>query len=136
MHSPISSFDTPTQRSRNSRISIASRLFQYAISGTSHLDIPSESRPMNTNYNRLRNQLFPEQTIPSQRTRNQIDVSATSSSSVERTDAYYRRLRNRETVQLHPSFRLKAVCELDCMYCSNDICKRGMKAILLADTSV
>eukprot|EP00918_Siedleckia_nematoides_P012308 GHVU01026986.1.p1 GENE.GHVU01026986.1~~GHVU01026986.1.p1 ORF type:complete len:159 (+),score=6.76 GHVU01026986.1:214-690(+) len=37
---------------------------------------------------------------------------------------------------LHPSFRKKPVVELDCKYCGNCLCSRGMKAILLADTSV
>ncbi|KAI8896790.1 FAM72 protein-domain-containing protein [Globomyces pollinis-pini] len=37
---------------------------------------------------------------------------------------------------VHPSFRSKTVCSLGCQYCHIDICKRGMKAILLADTRV
>jgi sulfatase maturation enzyme AslB (radical SAM superfamily) len=35
-----------------------------------------------------------------------------------------------------PQFRSKAVCQLNCRYCSQDVCKRGMKAILLADMAV
>ncbi|KAH6587708.1 hypothetical protein BASA50_011312 [Batrachochytrium salamandrivorans] len=38
--------------------------------------------------------------------------------------------------RLHPSFRLKTVCSLECRYCDQEICRRGMKAILLADTKV
>ncbi|KAJ3397683.1 Protein fam72a [Chytriomyces hyalinus] len=37
---------------------------------------------------------------------------------------------------MHPSFRSKIVCQLSCRYCIQPICKRGMKAILLADTRV
>ena len=37
---------------------------------------------------------------------------------------------------MHPSFRSKAVCLLECGFCSSEICRRGMRAILLADTSV
>lgn len=37
---------------------------------------------------------------------------------------------------MHPSFRSKAVCLLKCGFCSSEICRRGMRAILLADTSV
>ncbi|KAJ3199524.1 Protein fam72a, partial [Clydaea vesicula] len=47
------------------------------------------------------------------------------------------RAQNRNpTPSIHPNFRAKAVCRLGCKYCSQDICKRGMKAILLADTRV
>ncbi|KAI8902915.1 protein FAM72 [Globomyces pollinis-pini] len=37
---------------------------------------------------------------------------------------------------IHPQFRSKAVCELNCQHCSTLICSRGMKAILLGDTKV
>lgn len=37
---------------------------------------------------------------------------------------------------IHPSFRSKVVCTLTCKFCVADICDRGMKAILLADTRV
>lgn len=37
---------------------------------------------------------------------------------------------------VHPSFRSKIVCKLDCKFCLQPICNRGMKAILLADTRV
>ncbi|KAL5014668.1 hypothetical protein ScPMuIL_008938 [Solemya velum] len=36
--------------------------------------------------------------------------------------------------QLHPSFRKKPVYCLDCCFCGSTVCRRGMKAILLADT--
>merc|ERR1719354_684468 len=35
---------------------------------------------------------------------------------------------------IHPQFRSKAVCSLSCNHCATDICRRGMKAILLGDT--
>ncbi|KAG0254623.1 Protein fam72a [Mortierella polycephala] len=37
---------------------------------------------------------------------------------------------------LHPQFRAKAVCRLTCKSCLSDVCMRGMKAILLADSRV
>lgn len=37
---------------------------------------------------------------------------------------------------LHPSFRSKTVVKLDCRYCGSLLCKRGMKAILLANVRV
>ena len=37
---------------------------------------------------------------------------------------------------LHPSFRKKCVMKLNCRFCGNCVCMRGMKAILLADNSV
>ena len=43
---------------------------------------------------------------------------------------------NNDIATTHPSFRSKAVCALNCLYCTRDICGRGMKAILLADTKV
>ena len=41
-----------------------------------------------------------------------------------------------ERTATRPQFRSKAVCQLNCRYCSQDVCKRGMKAILLADMAV
>ena len=40
------------------------------------------------------------------------------------------------SASVHPSFRSKAVCALGCRFCRKDICRRGMKAILLSDTRV
>ncbi|KAI8809697.1 FAM72 protein-domain-containing protein [Cladochytrium replicatum] len=37
---------------------------------------------------------------------------------------------------VRPQFRSKVVCELACRHCQVIVCKRGMKAILLADTNV
>ncbi|KAI8804394.1 protein FAM72 [Cladochytrium replicatum] len=37
---------------------------------------------------------------------------------------------------VHPQFRSKAVCTLTCRHCLTDVCRRGMKAILLGDTRV
>ncbi|XP_002740308.1 protein FAM72A-like [Saccoglossus kowalevskii] len=36
----------------------------------------------------------------------------------------------------HPAFKTKPVQELLCKFCENCVCRRGMKAILLADTNV
>lgn len=37
---------------------------------------------------------------------------------------------------VHPQFRTKTVCELFCTHCDMMLCRRGMSAILLGDTSV
>ncbi|RKO87193.1 protein FAM72, partial [Blyttiomyces helicus] len=37
---------------------------------------------------------------------------------------------------LHPQFRSKTVCTLRCRHCVSVVCGRGMKAILLGDTTV
>ncbi|KAI8922127.1 FAM72 protein-domain-containing protein [Powellomyces hirtus] len=37
---------------------------------------------------------------------------------------------------VHPQFRSKAVCKLFCRHCTNVMCRRGMKAILLGNTKV
>ncbi|KAI8913476.1 FAM72 protein-domain-containing protein [Gorgonomyces haynaldii] len=44
--------------------------------------------------------------------------------------------RRYSSASVHPSFRSKAVCQLNCKFCNIAICHRGMKAILLADTRV
>ncbi|TPX54142.1 hypothetical protein PhCBS80983_g06022 [Powellomyces hirtus] len=36
----------------------------------------------------------------------------------------------------HPQFRSKMVCTLSCRHCTNVVCSRGMKAILLGDLRV
>ncbi|KAI8816592.1 FAM72 protein-domain-containing protein [Fimicolochytrium jonesii] len=36
----------------------------------------------------------------------------------------------------HPHFRSKRVCTLTCRHCTNEVCSRGMKAILLGDLRV
>ena len=38
--------------------------------------------------------------------------------------------------RLHPAFQAKTVVRLECKYCERCICARGMRALLLADTSV
>ncbi|KAG0228653.1 Protein fam72a [Mortierella sp. GBA43] len=43
---------------------------------------------------------------------------------------------NNISPSLHPQFRAKAVCRLTCKSCLADVCMRGMKAILLADSRV
>ncbi|XP_071784099.1 protein FAM72A-like [Asterias amurensis] len=37
---------------------------------------------------------------------------------------------------MHPSFRKKNVIKLQCRFCDSYVCRRGMKAVLLADTAV
>eukprot|EP00833_Pecoramyces_ruminatium_P003135 jgi/Orpsp1_1/1177167/evm.model.c7180000060442.1 len=43
---------------------------------------------------------------------------------------------NYSSSSLHSSFKSKSVCQLNCRYCHGVLCRRGMKAILLADTRV
>lgn len=44
--------------------------------------------------------------------------------------------RSRKGLALHPTFKNKQVLRLDCRYCGNCVCTRGMRAILLADVGV
>ncbi|KAI9204797.1 FAM72 protein-domain-containing protein [Polychytrium aggregatum] len=37
---------------------------------------------------------------------------------------------------VRPQFRSKVVCQLHCTHCNVGVCRRGMKAILLADTNI
>lgn len=64
---------------------------------------------------------------------NQIAMFAESFLSQQRNN---RGSRSYTSANLHPSFRSKPVCTLLCKFCDQDICQRGMKAILLADTKV
>lgn len=38
--------------------------------------------------------------------------------------------------QVRPQFRSKIVCLINCKHCKTQVCRRGMKAILLADMNV
>ncbi|KAI9091856.1 FAM72 protein-domain-containing protein [Phlyctochytrium arcticum] len=40
------------------------------------------------------------------------------------------------TEAIRPQFRSKVVCELTCRHCLATVCRRGMKAILLADMNI
>jgi hypothetical protein len=56
-----------------------------------------------------------------------------------RSSGFTRHTNNPSTsggASVHPSFRSKAVCSLQCRHCGQGICGRGMKAILLSDTRV
>lgn len=46
------------------------------------------------------------------------------------------RSNNTTSSAARPQFRSKSVCALACKYCANGVCRRGMKAILLADMAV
>ncbi|KAI8900039.1 protein FAM72 [Globomyces pollinis-pini] len=37
---------------------------------------------------------------------------------------------------VHPQFRSKAVCGLSCNHCESNLCDRGMRAILLGNTTI
>ncbi len=43
---------------------------------------------------------------------------------------------HQQVQQMRPQFRSKVVCVLTCKHCESVVCKRGMKAILLADMNV
>jgi hypothetical protein len=118
---------------RQSAQSIASRLFQFALSGSNQ---NSAQQTQGDSYNDLRQQLFPssQTNIPSrQRPRVVPNSSLPMPVNARRPNEY---ARQRSNASMHPSFRSKAVCQLGCSYCDRKICSRGMKAILLADTSV
>ena len=36
--------------------------------------------------------------------------------------------------EIHPTFRRKVVYNLECSSCGSTLCRRGMQAVLLADT--
>ena len=44
--------------------------------------------------------------------------------------------RSMSNPSVHPQFRAKSVCLLYCKHCSTELCRRGMKAILLGNTKV
>eukprot|EP00842_Homolaphlyctis_polyrhiza_P004127 jgi/Hompol1/4715/HPOL_003847-RA len=46
------------------------------------------------------------------------------------------RIMHNANVSMRPHFRSKVVCVLDCKHCGTEVCRRGMKAILLADMNV
>ena len=51
------------------------------------------------------------------------------------TNAPWERIRS-PAPSVHPHFRSKAVCTIFCQHCSSALCERGMRAILLGNTSV
>jgi hypothetical protein len=121
------------RNTRQSAQSIASRLFQFALSGTQTVSISTPQGQVES-YNRLREQLFPSsQTMIPARQRQRPAVNSSLPVSNRRTNEY---TRQRSNASMHPSFRSKPVCELGCKFCDKSICTRGMKAILLADTTV
>lgn len=91
----------------------------------SQVNLPGQPLTQQETYNRLREQLFPNQLIPARR------MAAPLPRQVRRSQES-----RRNVATMHPSFRSKTVCQLGCNFCRTSICKRGMKAILLADTSV
>ncbi|KAJ3321560.1 hypothetical protein HDV06_004096 [Boothiomyces sp. JEL0866] len=104
--------------------SMASRLYQFALSSTRSTQSRQTNRRIDENISRYR--LPAEQRSPLSSSamaqilrRNRIPVANRTS---------------RQIASMHPSFRTKTVCYIGCGYCHQNICKRGMKAILLADT--
>lgn len=157
MSTPTRSPTSPNESSGTGRRnrSIASRLFQYALAGSGTPSPAQVQQSQQETYNRLREQLFPNTSsrrsvMPPSRERYEANTSSryqlVQSNIANQTSV--RRLLSQSTVRsdstpdysniatMHPSFRSKTVCQLGCNFCQLDICKRGMKAILLADTSV
>jgi len=62
--------------------------------------------------------------------------SSSTSSNELPPSSNRRRSTARHASGAHPSFMQKSVVKLTCRYCERNICHRGMKAILLADTKV
>lgn len=65
-----------------------------------------------------------------------INFSPSSDSSVSSNNS--NNVNNQRTTNnnLHSQFHSKVVCQLSCKSCDSLLCRRGMKAILLADTKV
>ena len=87
------------------------------------------------------------QSAPHRATANATSVSTSTSASATNalsfytSSAHYQRTLAATAAQarnlaLRPQFRGKIVCEISCRHCDVTVCKRGMKAILLADTNV
>jgi hypothetical protein len=66
---------------------------------------------------------------------NQNGFSGVSSQS-QPSYQFYTNSSSQQPPSVHPQFRSKVVCRLNCKYCSKTVCRRGMKAILLADANV
>ncbi|KAJ3334706.1 hypothetical protein HDU91_002585, partial [Kappamyces sp. JEL0680] len=137
--------------------SITSRLFQFALSGNQSINTPPSHQAVQLEqletYNRLRETLFPQTSIPGRSANpravaspsrlHQLAQSAAANHSTTNLPlpvAVRRNLTNSQPLRsnvatMHPSFRSKPVCQLGCSFCDVEICQRGMKAILLADTS-
>jgi len=70
---------------------------------------------------------------------NSQNILPSNSSSHHNRSHHYHNLSSRSSYSnnsLHSSFKSKSVCQLNCRYCQGILCRRGMKAILLADTRV
>jgi hypothetical protein len=68
-----------------------------------------------------------------------IHVSARPNNGNTRLNATNTLMPVRMNVQnptIHPQFRSKAVCSLFCCHCDTNLCERGMRAILLGNTSI
>ncbi|KAF9918113.1 Protein fam72a, partial [Linnemannia zychae] len=59
-----------------------------------------------------------------------------TTAATTQTNIYANNFSSNISPSLHPQFRAKAVCRLTCKSCLTDVCMRGMKAILLADSRI
>ncbi|KAK3823702.1 MAG: FAM72 protein-domain-containing protein, partial [Linnemannia elongata] len=69
-------------------------------------------------------------------TSSQSGPAITAVASQANNAIYANNFSNNISPSLHPQFRAKAVCRLTCKSCLSDVCMRGMKAILLADSRI
>ncbi|KAF9954531.1 Protein fam72a [Mortierella alpina] len=81
-------------------------------------------------------QSFTANSLRSSHGSNNNSSNINSSGVAQNTSAFANTLSNNISPSLHPQFRAKAVCRLTCKSCLSDVCMRGMKAILLADSRV
>ncbi|KAG0067218.1 Protein fam72a [Linnemannia elongata] len=66
----------------------------------------------------------------------QSGPTITAATAQANSSTYANNFPNNISPSLHPQFRAKAVCRLTCKSCLSDVCMRGMKAILLADSRI
>jgi hypothetical protein len=126
---------------------LASRLLDLAV--TASLPRGSESQVFSRDIPRQMNRAMSQITrLHAQRNNNSQRLLTgaslgTTTNSQNQIALYAESLLNQQrnrrsftSASVHPSFRSKPVCTLLCRFCDQDICQRGMKAILLADTKV
>ncbi len=108
-------------------------------------DLSSSSRPPPRNPQSIS---IAVQSFPSSFS-NHWGLPSTMSDTMAAQHYFLNRLVNRETQRhflreestiaersVRPQFRSKIVCVIQCKHCKTVVCKRGMKAILLADMNV
>jgi len=93
---------------------------------------PNETNPAESNdwRHRLRSQIFPPN-------RNHLIVSGPSDVARSVNNGHRPWPAQQQQQREHGGhFKTKTVCELECKACCNNVCNRGMRAILLANSKV